>query len=158
MPRGRAKNAKLTLIDGNSTGHKTGDLEKRREIENEMSVVEDKKFVAPEEFQGDDRKMFYDIKALLKKMNLLHNADIYLVVNFVRYTVMSNKMHALIAQEGLELIGIKGSIPNPMLKEVRATDMQALKFANELGMTPESRAKLAYNLVKMVSEVSDENF
>ncbi|MFL1695624.1 phage terminase small subunit P27 family [Weissella kandleri] len=102
-----------------------------------------KNFLAPDDLQESARKIFYSVKKALNKMGALNSADIYLVAGFARYSDMANEINNIIAEEGYSLSDNNGKLSaHPLLKEARAADILAMKYADKLGITPEARTAI----------------
>lgn len=144
MPGRKAKPANVITMEGNALRKSKAEIEGRTKREEAMNVVQPDKFVAPDDMQGKERDVFYETKNMLKKMSLLHNADVRLVASYARTAVMVDELWAEIDTMGLTYVDEKGVVRNnPTINEWRRTTQQLVKLGNEIGFTPSSRASLA---------------
>lgn len=142
----KAVPANIFEMTGNTSRKTKAEINKRQNNEDVMSVSEPDKFMAPNDLTGEARNVFYDTKAMLKKMGILHNADLTLVVNYSRTVELANKLWADMQKVPYTMEDAKGKIyNNPTINEWRRTTQQVVKLASELGFTQASRASLANN-------------
>ncbi|QIL50513.1 phage terminase small subunit P27 family [Weissella coleopterorum] len=127
--------------------HKVIPLKKNDKISETLEAGEDttefRNFVAPDDISESARKTFYSVKRFLNKMGTLNSADIYLVAGFARYSDMANEINNIISEEGYSPSDNNGKLSaHPLLKEARAADTLAMKYADKLGITPEARTAI----------------
>lgn len=152
-------NSDIMQVLGNPSRKTKEELERRSNNEHAMAVSEPDKFMAPNDLTGEARNVFYDTKAMLKKMGILHNADLTLVVNYSRTVELANKLWSDMQSMPYTLEDTKGKVyNNPTINEWRRTTQQVTKLASELGFTQASRASLANKQEdkKKNAEVDDE--
>ena len=154
-----AKPANVIELSGNTARKTKEELKRRKNNEEVMAVSEPDKFMAPSDLKGEARNVFYDTKAMLKKMGILHNADIALVINYSRTVELANMLWNDLQKVPYTMEDGKGKIyNNPTINEWRRTTQQAVRLASELGFTPSSRASLANTKVdkkKALEEVDE---
>lgn len=122
---------------------KQPDINKNLTEEISEDSFEFKNFLAPDDLQEPARKIFYSVKKVLNKMGALNSADIYLVAGFARYSDMANNINKIITEEGYSVTDNNGKLSaHPLLKEARAADILAMKYADKLGITPEARTDI----------------
>lgn len=146
----KAKPTSIIALEGNLARKTKAELTRRANNEEVLAVVEPDKFMAPDNLQGSARDIFYETKGMLKKMGILHNADIRLVATYARTAALADDLWDEVEAYGLTMPADKTNkiYNNPNLNEWRKTTTQMVKLASELGFTPTSRASLANKMME----------
>lgn len=144
-----SSSAKLQLLRGNPNNKSIGELEKRAEKEEKMMVklVE----IKPPSFLDTAGKNEYiRVATILNETEVISETDINMLAIYCDAFSNYIKFGKEIKKTGLWVNGN----PNPfILRQKQAAELMRT-IANDFGLTPTSRAKLA---IKMSSDESDED-
>lgn len=94
----------------------------------------------------DVRKAFREIVKVLADANILDAADTWAVEACAAQLCRARAAAALVSAHGMTVSGVQGGggrIANPAVKMERDAQLAWLRFAEQLGLTPAMRAKLA---------------
>ncbi|MCY8988008.1 phage terminase small subunit P27 family [Bacillus atrophaeus] len=151
MPRA-AKSATLQLIQGNPNKKNTEELAARAEYEKKMKMRSEN-IKAPSWLDKEGKKEFKRVSALLSEVEIITEADISMLAaycnaysQYIAISKMIEKDGIMIHTEGqdedgqpVKLVGEE----HPLLKRQKNFYDQMKSAANDFGLTPSARAKLA---------------
>lgn len=160
MPR-PAKSATLQLIQGNPNKKNTDELAIRAEQEQKMKMRSNN-IKPPSWLDKVAKKEFKRIAELLKEVDIITEADISMLAAYCNAYSQYISITKVIEEDGLmvhkdgfdedgnpiELIGEE----HPLLKRQKNFFDQMKSAANDFGLTPSARAKLAITKTQEIRE------
>ncbi|WDI24330.1 phage terminase small subunit P27 family [Bacillus subtilis] len=151
MPR-PAKSATLQLIQGNPNKKNTEELAARAEHEKKMKMRSDN-IKPPTWLDKVGKKEFKRVAALLAEVEIITEADISMLAAYCNAYSQYVSISKIIEEDGImvhtegkdedgNLIKLVGE-EHPLLKRQKNYFDQMKSAANDFGLTPSARAKLA---------------
>ncbi|MEC2332499.1 phage terminase small subunit P27 family [Bacillus subtilis] len=151
MPR-PAKSATLQLIQGNPNKKNTEELAARAEHEKKMKMRSDN-IKPPTWLDKVGKKEFKRVAALLTEVEIITEADISMLAAYCNAYSQYVSISKIIEEDGImvhtegkdedgKLIKLVGE-EHPLLKRQKNYFDQMKSAANDFGLTPSARAKLA---------------
>jgi len=150
MPR-TAKSSLLHVLEGNPNNVTKKELHKRQKNEAKLALPADN-IVPPTWLSISAKKDFNKIVEMMSKTTLLTNGDVNTLALYCDTLDDYKSYSRKIRQKGMFM---KGKV-NPFIREKRNAGQMLDKLANELGMTPGSRASLAINMDEDNDDDQDE--
>ncbi|MCR6473141.1 MULTISPECIES: phage terminase small subunit P27 family [Bacillus] len=165
MPR-PAKSATLQLIQGNPNKKNTEELAARAEHEKKMKMRSDN-IKPPTWLDKVDKKEFKRIAELLKEVDIITEADISMLAAYCNAYSQYISITKVIEEDGIminkEIIGrdnlgqpiYDAGEEHPLLKRQKNFFDQMKSAANDFGLTPSARAKLAITKTQEIREKTE---
>ncbi|WP_125711759.1 phage terminase small subunit P27 family [Companilactobacillus kedongensis] len=150
MPQ-NAKSALIHIYEGNPNNKSKKELYKRKNNEEKLSLPNDD-LNPPTWLTATGAKEFNRIVSMMEPTKLLTNGDVNTLALYCDTLADYRSYSRKIKQKGVMM---KGRV-NPFIREKRNAAQLLDKLANELGLTPGSRASLAINMDS--GEDEDEDF
>lgn len=140
MPQ-TAKSSLIHLMEGNPNNITKKELHKRKKNEDKLTLPRDK-LIPPKWLTATGAKEFNRIVEMMEPTQLLTNGDMNTLALYCDTLADYHAFDRKIKQKGYMM---KGRV-NPFIREKRNSAQLLDKLANELGLTPGSRASLAINM------------
>lgn len=151
MPQ-TAKSSLIHLMEGNPNNITKKELHKRKKNEDKLTLPRDK-LIPPSWLTATGAKEFNRIVEMMEPTQLLTNGDVNTLALYCDTLADYHSFDRKIKQKGYMM---KGRV-NPFIREKRNSAQLLDKLANELGLTPGSRASLAINMPDDSSGEGDDD-
>ena len=132
------------------------EIETRKKAENKLKCNDNKVYITPKDITPEEQLLYKSLASELKASNILSNLDIPLLKTTVNAINLMNKCRQDIAVNGLLLKKEDGSTyRNPSTTIFKDYNVIFNKCQEQLGLSPQARAKLAQLNIKAQEEAED---
>ena len=130
---GRPKSARLKVIEGNAG---------RRDMPRQPAAL-DSGPKMPADLSPAAQQEWRRVTPLLRRQGTLSARDLALLTEYCECYAEARAARALVHRHGVIVRGARAKVKNPALQVERDCRMMLLRYADALGLSPASRARMA---------------
>lgn len=151
MPQ-NSQSARLQVLQGNPHKRNVTKLKKQAEKEEKLKMKTDKLTNPPSWLDKEGKKAFAFIVEELKEVELIGNADLFALAIYADSYSQYLKYRRIVKAKGNWVDGK----PNPYITKMENAAKQVRGFGSDLGLSPQSRIRLAASLAEQGDEEADD--